>query len=105
MPAPACLGPLYVLLVVDGEHALRAAALGQERVEAVERANVEYAQSLEALGQSGNPVPVVAGDPRRVDARLAAQEKRVEPEGHALQHRVGLVRARVDGQEVGNLLL
>ena len=63
--APARADPQPVLLVVDR----------QERVEAVEGPNVEYAQAVEAGGQGRDTVAVVARHARsyRPAARLSAK--------------------------------
>jgi hypothetical protein len=69
--------PRYVLLVVD-EYVRRAAVLGEERVEAVERADVEHLLAGERQRHERNARAMVARDARRVETVLAVERERVK---------------------------
>jgi hypothetical protein len=58
--------------------------LGKERVEAVERADVEHPLAGERQRQERDAVAVVARDARRVETELAVERERVEPQRDAL---------------------
>ena len=68
LDSPAGSDPQPVLLVVDRQHPLGAAALGEERVEAIEPTDVEHAHPGKIGRQHRHAVAVVARDTRRVDA-------------------------------------
>jgi hypothetical protein len=97
-PEPA-RDPADILLVVDRDHTSRATPLGQKRVEAVERADVEHAHTGQLLGNCAQPVTVVARDTGRVDAG-AVERERVEPQRHALERGARLLRADLDRQQI-----
>jgi hypothetical protein len=78
---PARPHPRHVLLVVYGDHERRAEVLGEQRVEAVERADVEHPLAGERQRQERNARAMVARDARRVETVLAVERDRVEPSG------------------------
>ena len=105
LDAPAGADPLPVLLVVDRDDPPRPASLGEERIEAVEGADVEHAQAAEVLGQGRDPVTVITGDARRVELAGAVEGEGVEPERDSIQDGFGRVGIGVDRQEIRDLAL
>jgi hypothetical protein len=80
--------------------------LGQERVEAVERADVKHPLAGEGQRQDRDAVAVVARDAGRVESVLAVERERVEPQRNALQRlscgrRIGLDRQQVRDGPLG----
>ena len=66
--AEASTHPVDILVIVDRDHAPRAADLRKEAVEAIERADVEHATARETIrAEHRKAVAVIAGGPRRVD--------------------------------------
>ena len=66
LDAPAVLDPVFVLLIVDGQHARRPAMLGKVAVEAVERAHIEHGHALEGVGDRVEAIAVIPRLARRV---------------------------------------
>jgi hypothetical protein len=100
LDAPARSYPRDVLLAVDGDHVRCAPVLGEERVEAVERPDVEHPLAGEGPGQERDPVAVIARDARRVETVLAVEGERVKPERDARQHLSCRRRIGLDGKEI-----
>jgi hypothetical protein len=77
------------LLVVDRDHALRAAKLREETVEAVKRADVEHATPDKTIrAEHRKAVAVVPGDPRRVDP--TRKREGVKPQRNRIADALGL---------------
>src|SRR5438445_2069932 len=89
---PTVPHPVNVLLVVDRKHSPRATCLGQEAVETVERSHIENAKTDEGIRDRSEPVAMLAGRPRRVQAQATVQSKRMEPKRHRIEHPTGPVR-------------
>src|SRR5438105_530800 len=102
---PAVPHPVNVLLVVDRKHSPRSPCLGQEAVETVERPDIENAKTGEGIGDRSQPVAMIAGRPRCVQAEATVQSKRVEPKRHRVAHPAGPVRIDLDPHLSRNLAL
>jgi hypothetical protein len=88
LESEATADPVDVLLVVDRDDPAGAARLGQERVEAVEAADVQDAAPLEAVGAEDlGPVAMVASETGGVDA--GREVERVKPEGDGVAGALG----------------
>jgi hypothetical protein len=87
LDAPPGRDPEPVLLVVDRNHPVRAAVLGEEGIETVERGDVEHAHPAEVARKCGDAVAVIARNAGRIDARSAVEREGVKPERHLLDGR------------------
>jgi hypothetical protein len=103
--APPGRDPEPVLLVVDRNHPVRAAVLGEEGIETVERGDVEHAHPAEVARKCGDAVAVIARNAGRIDARSAVEREGVKPERHLLDGRASDGRIDLDRQQVGHLPL
>jgi hypothetical protein len=103
--SPPGSDPQPVLLVVDRHHPLGPAALGEERVEAIEPTDIEHAHPGKIGRQHRHAVAVVARDTLRVDALGAIQREGVKPERHRLHGRPSELRGDLERQQVGHLAL
>jgi len=91
--------PVDVLLVIDREHAPRAAELREEAIEAVERADVKHATAAKPIrAEHRKAVAVVPSDPRRVDPRR--KRERVKPERNRIADALRL-RWQADAPRAG----
>src|SRR6266496_4469110 len=102
---PAVPHPVNVLLVVDRKYSLRSPCLGEEAVETVERSDIEHAKTGEGIGDRSEPVAMVAGGPRCVQAEAAVQSERMEPKRHRVEHPAAPVRIDLDRHLSRNLAL
>ena len=100
--SPPGSDPPPVLLVVHRHHPLGPAALGEERVEAIERTDVEHAHPGKVGGQHRHAIAVIARGARRVDALGAIQREGVKPERHPLNSRASELRGDLNRQQVGH---
>jgi hypothetical protein len=103
--SPPGSDPQPVLLVVDRHHPLGPAALGEERVEAIEPTDIEHAHPGKIGRRHRHAVAVVARGTRRVDALGAIQREGVKPERHRLHGRPSELRGDLERQQVGHLAL
>ena len=102
---PAVPYPVDVLLVVDRKHSPRSTCLGQEAVETVERSDIEHPKAGEGIGDRSEPVAMIAGRPRCVQAEAAVQSERMEPKRHRVEHPASPVRIDLDRHLSRNLAL
>ncbi len=87
--------PVNVLLIVDRDHAPRAAELRKKAVEAIERANIEHATARKTIrAEHRKAVAVVARDPRRVDPRR--KRERVKPQRNRIADTLSIHGQRAD---------
>ena len=80
--------------------------LGQERIKAVERADIKYPLAGEGHRQKRDAVAVVARHARRVQTAPAIERERMKPQRDALQRtscegRIGLDRQQVRDRPLG----
>ena len=99
--AEASTHPVDILVIVDRDHAPRAADLRKEAVEAIERADVEHATARETIrAEHRKAVAVIAGDPRRVDP--GREREGVKPERNRIADALGVRSRRADRLDVAD---
>ena len=93
--------PVDVLLIVERDNPPRTAGLGEEAVEAVERAHIKHATARETIrAEHPEAVAVIPGDTRRVDPRR--ERERVKPQRNRIADTLSLRRRRSDRLHVGD---
>jgi hypothetical protein len=82
-----------------------AARLREERVEAVEGADVQHAHAAEILGQGRDPVAVITGHAVGVELPGAVERERMKPEWHPIKDGCSRHRIRLDLDQISHLTL